>query len=219
MATAQRGTLGRVRIGPRTAGISMTPEEFDAIPPHRRDDRFRYELIRGVLVVSPIASEAERDPNDELGYLLRLHRDTHPGGRVLDTTLPEQTLAVTPNRRRCDRAIWVGLGRDPTPEDLPPIVVEFVSAARRDALCDYEEKRDEYLAAGVLEYWVIDRFRRTMTVYRPGAEGFVAQAVREDQAYQTELLPGFVLPLARLLARADRWPRKRRRQPPAPGAE
>src|SRR5437016_2692933 len=70
-----QASIRRLRIGPRSAGMSMTPEEFDAVPPGRWDDRYRYELIRGVLVVAPIAGNAEVDPNEELGYLLRLYKD------------------------------------------------------------------------------------------------------------------------------------------------
>jgi Uma2 family endonuclease len=145
----------------------MTPEEFDALEPEDFVDHYRYELIRGVLVVTPHAGTAERDPNEELGYLLRRYRDDHPQGSALDQTLPEQTIPTTLNRRRADRAIWVGLGRIPDEEkDIPAIVVEFVSASRRDHRRDYEEKLQEYLAAGVREYWIIDRFRRIMTVNR-----------------------------------------------------
>ena len=64
----------------------MTPEEFDATPESAWDDRYRYELIMGVLVVTPPVSEAEVDPNDELGYLLRTYKETHPDGSVLDAT-------------------------------------------------------------------------------------------------------------------------------------
>ncbi len=220
MATTQRTSLTRGRIGPHLAGITMTPEEFDAIPPHRWDDRYRYELIRGVLVVSPIPGIVDRASNDELGFMLRLHREVHPRGSALDETLPNQTIFACRNRRLCGRVTWTGLGRTPDPEiDVPSVVVEFVSASRRDFARDYEEKRDEYLAHGVREYWVIDRFRRIMTVYKPGPGGFVSRVVGEAEFYQTDLLPGFDLPLARLLAKADEWPRKRRRKPPARGAE
>jgi hypothetical protein len=47
----------------------LMPEEFDQVTEY--DDGFRYELIRGVLVVAPIPAEAEYAPNDELGSLLR----------------------------------------------------------------------------------------------------------------------------------------------------
>jgi len=200
----------------------MTPEEFDARPESHWNDRFQYELIRGVLVVTPTAGPAERSPNDELGHLLRLHRDNHPRGSAIDETLYEEYIRVGEDRRRCDRAIWTGLGRLPDPEkDLPTIVIEFVSASRRDRLRDYEEKLREYTALGIAEYWIIDRFRRIMTVHRNRPAGAATIVVAEAETYQTDLLPGFVLPLARLLAKADDWPPKKRRtrRPPAPGAE
>jgi len=111
------------------------------------------------------------------------------------------------SRRRADRVIWAGLGRVPNPRtDIPTIVVEFVSGSRRDRTRDYVLKRGEYLALGVKEYWVIDRFRRTLTVFRPaGKSGPQEQTIREDTVYQTPLLPGFELPLSRLLGIADDW--------------
>lgn len=193
-----------VRLGPSSAGLLMTPDEFDAIKHY--DDRYRYELIRGVLVVTPIPSEAESDPNEELGYWLRSYRDHHPQGSALDLTLAERYIRLPESRRRADRVIWAGLGRRPDPSiDHPTIVVEFVSRRRRDWLRDYEAKRREYLGLGIAEYWVIDRFRRTMTVFanRPGAPA--ERVIAEAEAYRPDLLPGFELPLARLLALADAW--------------
>jgi len=197
----------------------MTPEEFDATPASAWVPYNRYELIRGVLVVSPAVSYAEADPNEELGLLLRIYQGTHPEGRAIDFTLSERTVPTTENRRRCDRAVWVNLGRLPDPEtDVPAIVVEFVSAQRRDAVRDYVEKRDEYLAVGVREYWIIDRFRRIMTVHRNGPDGPTERVVAEAQTYETDLLPGFVLPLAKLLGLADRWKKPRPKHPRTPPA-
>ncbi len=196
------------RISASSAGIQMTPEEFDAVTNY--DDRYRYELVHGVLIVSPFASIGERDPNGELDFLLRLYKEQHPQGAALDATVMEQYIETHDSRRRADRVIWAGLGRQPDPEaDVPTIAVEFVSRGKRDWVRDYEEKRREYLALGIAEYWIIDRFRRTMTVFRnrPGAEA--EQVVQETETYRTETLPGFELPLARLLAVADKW-RKRK---------
>lgn len=195
----------RVRMGPRSAGRLMSAAEFDALRPEQFVGHNRYELIYGVLVVSPTPGISERRPNDYLGTLLDIYHDTHPQGSAIDETAPEQTVATT-NRRRADRVIWTGLGRVPDVEkDVPSIVIEFVSKRLRDVVRDYEVKRDEYLAAGVREYWVIDRFRRIMTVYRREAAG--TTVVKEGETYQTPLLPAFVLPFSQLLAKADQWKR------------
>jgi hypothetical protein len=51
--------------------------------------------------------EGERDANEELGYWLRSYQETHPEGRALDLTLPEQNLRTAgQNRRRPSTATW-----------------------------------------------------------------------------------------------------------------
>ncbi len=198
------GAGARQKIGPRSAGMLMTPDEFDAITDY--DDRYDHELVHGVLVVSPIPPEAEADSNGELGYLLRYYRDHHPQGSALDATLPERYVRTADSRRRADRVIWAGLGRTPDPQvDVPTIVAEFVSAGKRNQRRDYEKKMTEYMAIGVGEYWIINRFRRDMTVFRNLPGGVVPLTVQENETYRTDLLPGFELPLAALLAVADRW--------------
>ena len=192
----------RLSLGPHSSGVSWSPAEFDAA---EFEEGWRYELIHGVLVVSPPRLRKERDPNDELGFWLRSYQEDHPQGRVLDATFPEETVVTPTERRRADRVIYAGLGRDPQEGEVPTVVVEFVSAGKRNLIRDYEEKRDEYLAAGVREYWIIDRFARCLTVYRPHGSGSVQQVVREGEVYTTPLLPGFELRLDGLLERADRW--------------
>jgi Uma2 family endonuclease len=182
----------------------MTPEEFDAATDF--DELYSYELIHEVLIVSPPPGESERDPNGELEYLLRAYQSGHQAGAALDKTLPEQYVRLADSRRRADRVIWAGLGRVPNPQtDVPAIVVEFVSRRHRDRVRDYEEKRRQYLAIGVQEYWVIDRFQRIMTVCRGRPGEPAEQIIKENEIYCTTLLTGFELPLARLLKVADDW--------------
>ena len=192
-------------VGLEQNGICMTPEEFDAITEY--DDLYRYELIHGVLIVNPIPSAQERGPNQELGRRLLNYQESHPQGKSLDDTLEEEYVRVPDGRRRADRVIWTGLGRQPDLDtDVPTIVVEFVSAGRRSWIRDYVEKRDEYLALGVVEYWVINRFERNMTVFRKRASGKLdEQLFSELETYRCELLPGFELNLTSLLTVADRW--------------
>src|SRR5438445_12159917 len=143
----------QIALGPGLAGIFLTPEEFDAIEEADRDSR--YQLINGRLIVTPPPLEAERGPNEEIGYLLRCYRDFHAQVSALDDTLPEQTVVTRSNRRRADRVIWCGLGHRPDPQlDLPSIVVEWVSESKRDWYRDYVEKAQVYRELGITEYWI-----------------------------------------------------------------
>jgi Uma2 family endonuclease len=182
-------------------GLRMTKEEFQSVEDW--DDHYRYELIRGVVVVSPPAGPGERDPNGELEYWLRRYRDGHPQGTSLDRTLFEHEIEVGDSIRRADRVIWAGHGRQPDPQvDPPTIVVEFVSPGRAAWRRDYQEKRREYAAIGVKEYWIIDRFRRTLSVCRALEKPLI---VHEAETYTTPLLPGFELKVGELLKIADQW--------------
>ena len=185
--------------GPQLAGTLMTPEEFDAAD--EWDEDYDYELIRGILVVTPPVDASERGPTEKLGHLLLSYQETHSEGSSLDLTLPENYIRTADSRRRADRAIWAGLGRMPNVRKDPPnIAVEFVSAGKRNRQRDYVDKRNEYMTAGLDEYWIIDRFRRMMTAVRHGQPDLV---IGETETYRTSLLPGFELPLAQLLVVAD----------------
>jgi len=195
----------RLRLGPRSAGVLLTTEEFDRA---RFVEGWRYELINEVLVVSPIPSLNERDPNEELGYFLRAYQESHPQGSALDLTIGEQTIETKKNRRRADRVIWAGLGRLPGPNETPTIIIELVSKGKINQERDYVAKRAEYREIGVKEYWIIDRFSKTMTVCRFAADRDQELVIAADQTYATTLLPGYELPLRRLLELAERWGKK-----------
>ena len=207
MDTLQHGVM----IGLELAGTYMQPEEFDTAEDW--DDAYRYELINGVLIVAPPPGEGERGPNDLLGYLLRMYQDQHPQGSALNYTVSEHTVATHENRRRVDRVIWAGLARVPdVRRDVPTVTIEFVSSRRRDRVRDYDVKRQEYGAIGVAEYWIIDRFRRTMTVVRYGDDTPTELVVEAGQVYTTPLLPGFELAVQRLFAEADMLEDAQRRE-------
>ena len=197
----------RLRLGPRSAGVLLTTEEFDRA---RFVEGWRYELINEVLVVSPIPSLNERDPNEELGRWLRNYQESHPQGSVLDATIGEQTIETKKNRRRADRVIWAGLGHLPGPNEPPTIIVELVSKGKINQERDYVAKRAEYREIGVKEYWIIDRFSKTMTVCRFAADRDQELVIAADQTYATTLLPGYELPLRRLLELAERWGKKQK---------
>ena len=178
----------------------MTPDEFEAI--EQWDEDYRYELVHGVLIVTRPAGIGERKPNDELGHWLLVYRDSHPEGSHLNDTAPEHDINTETGCRRADRVIWAGLERLPNyRRDVPAIAIEFVFDSHHDRKRKFIEKRKEYAVAGVREYWIIDRFRRSMTVFC-GRES--EHSIGEGETYKTDLLPGFELQLSRLLEIADR---------------
>ena len=187
-----------LRLGPGAAGTVLAPDEFDVA---EFEEGYRYELIHGVLVVSPAPLPQERGPNDRLGHWLCSYQENHPEGSALDDTLPEHDIHVGSDRRRADRVVWAGLGRHPRVDETPTIVIEFVSAGKRNLIRDYEEKRKEYASIGVEEYWVLNRFNQTLTVFRANAR----LVFEEGHIYTTPLLPGFELPLAKLFELARGW--------------
>jgi Uma2 family endonuclease len=72
---------------------------------------------------------------------------------------------------------------------LPEIVVEVVSPSSRHR--DYEEKPEEYLQLGVIEYWIVDADEGLMKVLRRSRGRWVEYPVRPPAGYRTRLLPGF----------------------------
>jgi len=83
----------------------------------------------------------------------------------------------------------------------PDLIIEILSPSNKKR--DLVTKKSLYEKFSVKEYWIIDRFRRTMTVIRSRPRRPQVSIVTEKESYTTPLLPGFELPLARLLAVAD----------------
>ncbi len=78
---------------------------------------------------------------------------------------------------------------------VPEIVVEVVSPSSEDR--DYVEKREEYLARGIQEYWIVDISRERLLVLRRVRGKWIEQFLTTG-TYETKLLPGFTLDIAKL---------------------
>jgi Uma2 family endonuclease len=80
---------------------------------------------------------------------------------------------------------------------VPDLVVEVVS--RSGERRDYVEKREEYLLAGVREYWILDPTKRRFLVLERRGDVWSELSVREDETYRTRLLPGLEVTRRELL--------------------
>ncbi len=79
-------------------------------------------------------------------------------------------------------------------DGVPTLVVEILSPS--DTIEDINEKIDAYLAARVPLIWIIDPYRRTVTVYQP--DSVPKLFTISDELSAEPHLPGFRVPVARL---------------------
>ena len=116
--------------------------------------------------------------------------DAHGLGVVLMTGIPVRVRAGkmrqpglvfmrTENRHRRGKQFWEGAD----------LVVEIVSEGGRSR--DLETKRGEYLAFGLLEYWIVDPLKRQVSIlYRDGDVGR-ERTFRDGQPLDSLVLPDF----------------------------
>ncbi len=139
---------------------------------------------------------------DELDLIIAAWRMAHPGVTSYLGTGDRCALRLAgmQSERHPDLAIYLSPAPDPVnPWErwVPDIVIEVVSEGGEKR--DYEEKRREYLAAGVREYWIIDPAKRAALILLRA--GDVWQERRPAETYETTLLPGMSLDLVRLFGR------------------
>ena len=140
-----------------------TVDELDAFPP----DGNRYELLDGVLFVTPAPGPIHEEIVARLCALLARHLEPWPEVHVA----PRSEVALPPGNRiepdllvyRADRlpSEWLDVSER-------WVAVEVASSSTR--MYDRAYKLDGYLAMGVREVWLVDPVERTVTVGRPGGE-------------------------------------------------
>jgi Uma2 family endonuclease len=173
----------------------LTLEQYLSLP---HDDRWRDELVRGLLVREPRPGGEHGWVQARLtGGLLR-HVEEHGAGLVL--TDSGYVLADVPPTVRGPDISYISAARAPArpPRELlriaPDIAVEILSPSNRPA--EIRAKVEDYLGAGVRLVWVIDPLTRGATEYRPGRKAR-ALAVKEELD-GGDVLPGFRLRLSEL---------------------
>jgi Uma2 family endonuclease len=190
-----------LRIGPADHGRTMTLEEFREA---EELDGYRYELARGVLEVSEV-------PNDPHGIVVcNLYRavsrfgDEHPGvilryggGNEFRFWLPHMISGRYPELG----VVLRGALKDWRGRRLPALAAEVVShgSVKRD----YEFKREEYLAYGLLEYWIVDPLKRIVTVLTRRGDAWNEAVYSEQQVMISLVLPGLKTTVAELWVDVD----------------
>ena len=177
----------------------LTAEQFAALP----DEGRRLELIKGKIVEMNVPGVRHGRVCLLLGHLLQSFLDEHDLGRAVCNDSGVVTERGPDTVRGADVSYY-SYARLPKDQPLPPgyadtppdLVFEVLSP--RDAWSQALTKAAEYLNAGVAVVCVVDPQRQIIVKYLPDRpdERFSA----DDELTFPELLPGFVLPVARLFA-------------------
>lgn len=180
--------------------VRFTVADLDFFP----DDGNRYEVIDGELFVSKaphylhqlvlavVASElALWDPRRERGYFL-------PGPGIVFA----YDSGVVPDLVWISRARLAHvLGDDGKLRAAPDLVVEVLSPGSANERRDLDVKLRLYSRQGVLEYWVFDRERQTILVYRRvDAALELATTLSAEDRLTSPLLSGFDVAVDALFA-------------------
>jgi Uma2 family endonuclease len=159
-----------------------------------------YELGRGVIIVSDVPNPPHMAQVAALKKQLFAYDLAHPGRIYTIASGSECKILLTTleSERHPDLAVY----RTAPPGDdsdvwytwIPEIVIEVVSPDSEAR--DYGDKREEYLAFGVLEYWIVNAERGEMMVLRRRGGRWADFSVRPPQTYTTRRLPGLVIDVA-----------------------
>jgi Uma2 family endonuclease len=176
----------------------LTAEEFEALP----DDGKRYELIDGEL--REMAPTVNWHGEVESNLVIRLggHVQTHGLGRV---SCGEVLFIVRrdPDRVRAADIAFILQERVPPLEArqhimevIPDLVVEILS--KSETIEEVNDRIDDWLGAGVRMLWIVDPYRRTVTIFRPGHDPTLVgeHGILEGDS----VVSGFRCPVAELFA-------------------
>jgi Uma2 family endonuclease len=181
----------------------MTLDEFFSMADQ---EGYRYELIEGVVEVTP----APDPPHDRvvvyLFDLLLRYRDSHPGHANYVTTsarlVQREPEEASPQPDLCVYRDYPLHEARPNWEAIQPIIVAEVLSPSTPAK-DFERNRRLYLGfAGIREYWIIDPLvdpkRPTMLALRRAGDEWKEVPVGSGGTYTTDLLPELTVDLSKI---------------------
>ncbi len=168
------------------------------------DDGSRYEIIDGRLYVTTAPHAWHQVLVRRIGTALGLWSDQTGSGE----TIPGPGVIISPADAVIPDVVWVRqerfaeiLGEDGKLHGAPDLAVEVLSRGAANEARDRVTERDHYGTWGVQEYWIVDRFARTVEVYRQadGALQLIG-TLGEGDALTSPLLPGFAAQVGTLFA-------------------
>lgn len=175
---------------PRYIGLRASAAEFTAL----KDDGFRYQLINGVVVMSPSPGQ----PHQALFFHLLLQLGNYVEQRQAGLVLPDTDVRFDDETvYRPDISFFLSgrhrIGQGVV-EVVPDLIIEILSPSTTGM--DQHTKRADYEAAGVREYWLVNPSPLSVEVLRLRNGRFEPAVVGER--VPSEVIVGFELDLATL---------------------
>jgi Uma2 family endonuclease len=165
------------------------------------DDGECYEIVQGVLVMSPAPEDFHQDVVGEIYAYLREQIKLKRLGRVFvspfDVVLAPQELyqpdvLVVLNEHLARVQTHCVMG-------APDLVVEVISP--RSKLYDRVNKHMAYEQAGIPEYWLVDPRKRTIELFALESNKYRSPGIFQgDQTLPSRIVPEMTLPVARFFA-------------------
>jgi Uma2 family endonuclease len=172
-------------------GLRMTADHYLALPP----DGFLYELVDGVVCMSPSPVPRHQKVSTEVAVQIGLFLRQRPLGQVMvevDVRLGDD-LVYRPD------VVYLSMAKAVQCQEritLPPdVIVEVLSPDSR--VYDQETKRQDYERCGVGEYWMVDPTHGTFQFLRLEGGRYVEAAASSD-TYDSRVIEGFRLDLGRI---------------------
>ncbi len=176
-------------------GLRMAADEYIAIG----ETQIRYELIDGVVVMSPSPSIVHQRVIARLIAEITIFLDANPIGEVYPEIDVNLSAALGSNTVYRPDVVYLRRERvQESPERIncaPDLVVEVISPDSRKY--DGVTKKNDYEAAGVGEYWLVDPLKSRMNFFVRQGEKF-AESTPDGDTFDSIAIPGFTLDLNRI---------------------
>ncbi|MBI4716147.1 MAG: Uma2 family endonuclease [Nitrospirae bacterium] len=178
---------------PREEKRKLTFEDYLKTP---FDDRERYELIEGDLLLTPAPNIRHQRILGKLEFMIKTHVLEKGLGEVFfapcDVVLDNENvfqpdiLFISRERTR--------IITEPNIQGAPDLVIEILSPSTQYR--DLGGKKRVYARSGVKEYWIVDPEEKGVDVYTLKEKGFEISGHYEDRdAVLSPLLEGLKIPL------------------------
>ena len=172
-----------------TPTVKLTYDDYCNTP-----DEVRYELLDGVLVMTPAPRVRHQRALRKLGTRLDRFLEEHSLGEVFlppcdvvlsDTDVVQPDLLFVSNER-------AHIITEENVGGAPDLIVEILSPATAER--DRTFKRALYAKHGVQEYWLVDTDAKTVTVLLRDSQDFgVVGVFGEGQTLASPTLAGFTV--------------------------